>query len=322
MVQSEQRKLIRFGNSSFIVALPKGWITKNKMKKGDTLYIEETPDNELIITAKADRASEVKTITLSMDDKDETSFMRELNSAYISNYDEITVVGKNLDKKNNFIEKILQDKIGLEISEKDENKVIIKDILDLEAISSDKIIRRLDNIIRSMFEDLKEGINAGKFKKWNMNEIYGADNSINKFYFLSLKIIRKCQENPRILQKLKLDSRTISDVQWIVLHLEYMGDELKRLAKILHVRGVLNQKELTIAVKAIEEEYIYMMNSFYNKDIKAARALSIKKNSMMEMYEKLFFSKSKEVVRGTESIVEKLKSITGYVHNISRVIGY
>ncbi len=322
MSDSEQRKLIRFGNSSYIIALPKNWIDKNKLKKGDLIFLEETANNELVLSTKSDKAKETKSISLTIDEKDDTSFLREFNSAYINNYNEIIITGKDLNKKQNFISKLVQDKIGLEVSEQDANQAMIRDILDLEAISMDKIIRRLDNIVRSMFDDLREGITAGKLKEWTMNEIYNADKAINKFYFLSLKIVRKCNEDPRTLQKLKLDPRSIADAQWVVLHFEYIGDELKRMSKLLHSRGVINQKELMTALNAINEEYISMMSAFYNRDIKTARGIAIKKKNMMDLYEKLFFSKSKEVVRGTESMVEKLKSITGYVHNISRVIGY
>ena len=47
------RKLVSFGNSSFVISLPKAWIIKNGLKKGDILRIEERPF-ELIVSAKED----------------------------------------------------------------------------------------------------------------------------------------------------------------------------------------------------------------------------------------------------------------------------
>ena len=36
----EQRKLIKLGNSSFALALPKEWVDKSGLKKGDNIFVE------------------------------------------------------------------------------------------------------------------------------------------------------------------------------------------------------------------------------------------------------------------------------------------
>ena len=40
----EFRKLISFGKTSFVMSLPKGWVVKNKLKKGDLIALEERED--------------------------------------------------------------------------------------------------------------------------------------------------------------------------------------------------------------------------------------------------------------------------------------
>ena len=35
----EQRKLIKLGNSSFAIALPKDWIEKSGLKKGESIFV-------------------------------------------------------------------------------------------------------------------------------------------------------------------------------------------------------------------------------------------------------------------------------------------
>ena len=44
------RKLVKSGISSFTLALPKNWIEKHELKKGDLLYVEEYIDDTLIIS--------------------------------------------------------------------------------------------------------------------------------------------------------------------------------------------------------------------------------------------------------------------------------
>ncbi|MBS3134491.1 AbrB/MazE/SpoVT family DNA-binding domain-containing protein, partial [Candidatus Woesearchaeota archaeon] len=48
----EHRNLIKFGNSSFVISLPKDWIDRNKLKKGDAIFIEQNGSENLIIIPK------------------------------------------------------------------------------------------------------------------------------------------------------------------------------------------------------------------------------------------------------------------------------
>jgi len=45
------RKLVKSGSTSHTIALPKDWLTKNNLKKGDMLYIKEE-NNEINISSE------------------------------------------------------------------------------------------------------------------------------------------------------------------------------------------------------------------------------------------------------------------------------
>ena len=44
----EFRKLIAFGKTSFVMSIPKAWVVKNNLKKGDLLSLEEDKDHLII----------------------------------------------------------------------------------------------------------------------------------------------------------------------------------------------------------------------------------------------------------------------------------
>ncbi len=46
----EQRKLQITGGSTYILSLPKDWVTKNDLKKGSLMALEEEADGSLSIT--------------------------------------------------------------------------------------------------------------------------------------------------------------------------------------------------------------------------------------------------------------------------------
>lgn len=67
----EQRKLIRLGNSSFAIALPKDWVDKSGLKKGDGIFVERNSNGGLTIEASYNKESARKEAIPDLKDKDE-----------------------------------------------------------------------------------------------------------------------------------------------------------------------------------------------------------------------------------------------------------
>ena len=76
----EFRKLIGFGKSSFVVSIPKGWTQRNKLNKGDIVYLHEE-ENALVLSAKEKRfVKEPKRITIRTDGKTiENKILKTIN---------------------------------------------------------------------------------------------------------------------------------------------------------------------------------------------------------------------------------------------------
>src|SRR3989344_5839866 len=89
----ETRKIISFGNSSYVISMPKAWIRENRLKKGDLLNIEEKKDELLIYPGQNDKKEEPKRIMIEIDGKDISLIRTEVVSAYLTNYDIIEIMG-------------------------------------------------------------------------------------------------------------------------------------------------------------------------------------------------------------------------------------
>lgn len=318
-INQEPRKLIKFGNSSYIISLPKPWVIKHKLKKGDLIYLEETSKNELILTSKRIRTNEEPTsLVIEVDNKEIEELKREITSAYIGGYGEIIIRGKTLKEKAS---KIIMENVGMEILEETKEKIVLKDILDFDAIYTKRVMKRMDNIIRSMFEDLKGGLEKEIFNEWIFKEIKRADTEINKLYFLLLKIIRKAQTDAGVAQQLKMDNKELSDLQWFVLHLEYTGDEIKRIARII-MKNKINKedrKNVLEVINAVEKSYLETLKSYYSNDKSLARKKAGDKRELLKVCEKtLDKSSNKEITL----ISEKVKWIIMCIHNFAKIIAY
>jgi len=60
----EYRKLIKFGNSSFVISLPKSWIVRHHLKKGAIIYVDENKVGDLVCSPKEVEEEAPKTFVL------------------------------------------------------------------------------------------------------------------------------------------------------------------------------------------------------------------------------------------------------------------
>jgi len=218
----EERKLIRLGNSSFAIALPKDWIIKSGLKKGDKVFLIPNSNGEILLSSKPQKTRGDNKITIETNNLTKYSLKKEMVSAYIKGYDELQFIGKNNRDLRNEIKKIENNLIGFEIVDNNENQVIIKDFFSLEEIDIINFIRRMDNNIRELFDIILGALEPGKLSKKEFEEIKNIDKDINKFYLLLSRIMFKGLDNPSILSSLKLEANELFNIWWCSFNLEHI----------------------------------------------------------------------------------------------------
>ena len=127
---AEQRKLIRLGNSSFAIALPKGWVDKSGLKKGDRVFISHNGHGELMVSPELKKIYGDKEISLEVNDKDENRIRREFTNAYINGNSTFKFIGEIDKQKKKDIQKILSEYISCEIVGVDEKGLLVKDFFN------------------------------------------------------------------------------------------------------------------------------------------------------------------------------------------------
>ena len=71
MAKMNVRKLIRFGKNSYVISLPKQWVDKTKLKKGDLISIDETKEGLVLKTNSAEVKEEPKSIVINAENNAE-----------------------------------------------------------------------------------------------------------------------------------------------------------------------------------------------------------------------------------------------------------
>ena len=323
MVKSEPRRLIKFGNSSYIVSLPREWIDKNGLKKGDLVFLQEGESNEIVLFPKEKKAVPEgdKKIEIDITNRQMDDIKREITSAYINNFNMMSIKGKDLKQKTNNIKEIIQPLTGLEILEQSQKEIIIKDFLDVETISPKKMIRRIDNTIRSMFEDLKTGLKDAKMKSNIVDEIVSEDQGINKLYFLVMKITKIGMNSKELMKSFGMNYNELSSAEWLAMNLEYIGDDLKRIARFL-AKVRLNSRQKAYfenACNLIEKSFIDSMTAYHQTQPILAREVLGRKQTVLKEIDKLCESGSNVLIG---NIAERLKMVYSSTYNLAKLIIY
>ena len=183
----EYRKVIKFGNSSHIISLPKTWTDSQNIKKGDVIYFEENDKGNLTISPKNLEERDSKQIVkLNIDGMPLKQIQLEIVASYIKEFSKLILTGKEISKKSKEIRKIMHELMGVEVIEQTKTNIIAKDFLNIKEIKLEDIRKRLDNVVRNMIIDSKLGEGKSNYK-----DVINRDYDTNKFSYASLRVIEE-----------------------------------------------------------------------------------------------------------------------------------
>ncbi len=315
----ESRKLIKLGNSSFAVALPKDWVTKSGLKKGDTIFIVPNSNGELMVSPTYQNKRNDKIKYLDFSKTEPKDITRELFMNYVQDNSGMHITGMKDKDKKTIVKKVLPNMAGMEVMELNRDEILLKDFFNFEGVKIENFLRRIDNTIRSIFEDLEIAINKSQLSNKQYQEIIDADNEVNKFYFLITKILFKGLNNPAILNTLKTDSLELFNWWWLAFNIEHIGDELKRMAKLLKEKEFEKNKreEIKALFLRIKESYTLSLNSFYKKDRDSIAKVLIDRESMH-----LGDILSRDCDSSVAKIAENLKNAQVDIFQINKIMLY
>ena len=330
----DHRKLMGFSKGSYIVTMPKSWIVKNNLKKGDTISIEEG-NNELIFYAgQKEPIRKEKAISIETEGKKLAIIKAEIVSAYLNNCNTIEIRSKNLADDAPVIKGIIRNLSGMEIIEQTGTKIVAQDLIDVSSISIQNIMRRMDVITRSMIDDLLLCIGG----KCDPKSIINRDTDVNRLYFLGYRVIKNAMENPAVMRELNINIWHIANHRSVLIRVEEIADTQKRISRLLsnaQLRGETLEgiREIT---EDIKNSYNDVMKAYYTNDKKIALEIEINHENLIEKCNKFLENASKSSsleIRDSRqpqvlykeniviaNIVEFKKSALSYIRRIARIV--
>ena len=329
VVNIDVRKLISFGKGSYIVSMPKSWVEKNNLKKGDLISVNDNGFELVLSASQKEEKLDAQEINIDAKGKDLEFLKAEIVSSYLNVYDTINILFESNYKDAPKIKDIIRNLSGLEIMEQTSTRIVAKNLININEISIPNIIRRMDIITRAMMEDTILCYRG----HCNYESIHNRDFDVNRLYFLGYRVLKNAMKNPRIAKSLGIDSWQLHSDIITILRLEKIADRQKRIARYL-CNANLDRAALAELDKIhtdVSESYNDVMKSLYNKDKKISIETEVKNKNRTEACDKFlekytqFHASSKTKTNNSNlvavaKIIENLKATSVEIRNMARTV--
>jgi len=291
----ETRKVYVSGGSTYVISLPKKWVTKTHLKAGDSLVVTEQGSALLFETSVIEKESRVKEIKISQVPTSE-ALARIIIANYLVGYDTLKI---KLDRKDNLlyreaVRNILDYLIGIEIVEDTDDSIILEIMVDYKRMMTMQLLQRMFAINRSMLLDLGKALGTSDIGL--AKDVIVREREVDRLYFLVVRQLKSAVEHQQIAEKLGIKyQRDCLGYRIIVKVLERIADHIENIAKS-YIRLCETQKELNL------DEFIKLNNSTIAIFEKSVNSLFSRNISLAEK----IFKELKEVKNTHSNISNRL----------------
>jgi len=261
------RRIIAFGKSSHVVSLPRDWMEKNNLSKGDVVFITEELDKLVLTPKENDKEKELKKTIINLENKSLDRIKREIYSGYLNYSDYLIIRGKDLSKYYDEIFKTISNMMALEIIEQTNDEIVAQDFLRISDVNLKEKLRKCDITIRSMLTDLNEP----DFEDYE--SIVVRQELVYRIYFVVLKIIKAVFTNPGMVKKTNFNYLELLGVYTKIFAFHNISRNLKLIAKTIQENKV-NKKVFVKDFKKLEDTYLKILKVVNTPNIEKAFELS------------------------------------------------
>ncbi len=206
--------------SSFLIILPKDWVVRQKLSKGDPVVVAEREDGCLIIDPRLPKAGETRSTTAEM----EYNLRWEITSRYLLGYDEIRIVSKEpiTNVQRDELKQVIKRFVALEITEEDDHQIILRCLVDPATLPVSTVMRRMNQIASRMIVDSLDVYIEGS--QDGAEEVIQRDEDVDRLFFLIVRELRSAVQYPRMSEVMKITPVEALDYRLAAQYIERIAD--------------------------------------------------------------------------------------------------
>ena len=265
------RRVIRIGEKSVGITLPREWLNTLKMSVG-TLVKISLLGNSIVISPLESKEISEKEINIKVDEYPSPEMLSKiLIASYLEGLDKVNATGDRIIIRRAFNEIFskLPGIVLLESGERSEFRITVDE--NIMGISS--IIKTLISSSLMMFDLLEKYFTTGE--RSFLDQLLVLDDDLDRLHFMGIRLVKKSS---------LMNIAEATDLLIMIKSLEHVGDSLDRTARFL-LRTSLNEECMKISLeifRKVREYYNKTLEAYVSKNVISALDLLNKRAPLMD----------------------------------------
>jgi phosphate uptake regulator len=331
--ESETRKLQVTGGATYVLSLPKMWVTQNGLEKGSPLLIRQEENGSLAILppelGKIEKTEEAL-IKVSPGNSSE-ALVRKTVSVYLLGYNIIHIKAKDkeeiLSTQRNAVKTFARNMlVGTEIVIDTSSDLTLQVLLSYPELSVPSALRRMSIITSSMHKDAITALRNIDYQL--AKDVRATDYEVNRFHLYIIRQLKMAIQNPRIITEIGLKKpRDLLGYRLITKMVERTADHATNIAKnVLLLKKPLNEEFLQtiqemnkVAISSFETA----IESLFRLDFDLAESVIAKANKIVSLEKKALMSSKetdREEMANIRLVIESVRRIAEYSTDIAEIV--
>lgn len=329
----EIRKIQFTGKSTYIVSLPKKWVSALGLKAGSQIIVSQQ-NSSLILTPKemvkpSTQLAEANLKISGNDDPD--TITREIISLYLVGYNFIRV-RTNEERisalQRNAIKELTRKKlVGTEIISETPNEIKLQILVSYPELSVENALRRMCLIATSMHEDAIQALK--NLDKKLAHEVIQLDDEVDRFSLYIIRQLKAAVQKEKILKDIGLENpRDSLGYRVIVKFVERIADHAAKIAEnVMSLEEKPNEtilqtlSEMSAFAKTVFEDAI---KSLFKRDYAVADQV-ISKAKTIAILENKVVKETQLKIKQTDipsirMIMESIRRTAEYASDIAEIV--
>ena len=335
MEEREETRKIQFtGKSSYIVSLPKQWITDLGLKKGDQVRMARKGSSVLeLYPAKSESRAQKKeeAVVEIGGDEEASSIVRKLISLYFMGFRTINVRprGERLtpSQRNTVKEAVKRMLMGSEIISDSSGGITVQVLVNLLELSVDGAFKRMIHLAKSMSSD---AILAARENNADLaEEVINTDDEVDRFGFYIIRQLKIAIQNEHMLEEMGFrNARDCLGYRLVVKNIERTGDHAAFIAKDLLEFKRPIRKEILEKIQAMNDFGLEVLDeaclALFKEDYAQAEATIRKAGRISELEGRVRDAtkslRDEEEIYRARRMTENIRRISEYASDISEIV--
>ncbi|HKZ49369.1 MAG TPA: PhoU domain-containing protein [Thermoplasmata archaeon] len=250
------RKLQVTGGSTFVVSLPKRWVSRSKLRAGETVFLSETGGGNLLLSPGEPGRRVLRSLTLRVAGPVEAreKLLRELIGAYVSGAAavEIQFAPEVISDVRKTVRDFTRLVIGPEILEEGRTSIVVQDLSDPRELSPEKGLRRMHLIAAGMHTDALHALTTGDLTL--SADVVARDEDVDRLFWMAAKQFSLTLVDPGHALRVGADPTGGLHLWLAAKSMERIADHAARIANhALLLEGRKPRKEVAEGLRRASE---------------------------------------------------------------------